>query len=379
MNRRWARALVIIASFLVVAVHLHTRLYMSQIQGWDYRYYVAMASSRTFVEVPAPYAYRWIPHKLVAYVPLPPKRTYEVVNAVALCSAAFVMVEWLIRMGYAADHSVPVVVLGFTWSMFGGVFYQWGRFPTEPTGYLLIAAGIYAVHFWPVWRIVVLVMVGMLCREQSFLLVPYFYLARYGIRGSGPGLGKTALLGLAALAVFASVRIVTPTVGDYSYLTAIRGYLTAKLSSPGTIFTLVVSLAAHAGVLSGVLLLTGRTSLKAIVEKPYIGFWLLANLLLAVLGGTDTDRIAYYAFPAELLMFCVVLQKIGFRWVMPWAGVAGMFAVGQVAISGTFSDGRFHPPNVAPTWCALSLVIWTAGVGLLGRRAIRVLEDDRVG
>ena len=75
------------------------------------------------------------------------------------------------------------------------------------------------------WRVAILVMLGMLCREQVFLLVPYFYLARYGIRIHGAGLIRTALLGSAALAVFASVRIVTPTVGDYSYLTAIRGRL----------------------------------------------------------------------------------------------------------------------------------------------------------
>jgi len=361
------RLILLCMAFATMCVHLHTRLYMQELQGRDYRYYLRMEATRSLEPAPAPFAYRWVPHKIIPYVPLPPKRVHEVLNVFAMCATAWVITEWLVRLGYDVRLVLPVVVLGFTWSTFGGVYFLWGRFATEPVTYLLLALGLYLARFGALWQLVIVTIVATLSREQALLLVPYYYLVRRGVVSSRQALGGTLLLGAVALATFVFVRLVTPTTGDYRLTMEIAQNLTTKFGSFGGLATLVVSLLTHSGLIPLVLVLLPIQSLEGAKRNPAIAFWLMGNFGLAIIGGAETDRIAFSAFPAELFLMCWVLTRIGFAWTIEWMPALVVFVLGQVAMSGTFADGRVHLPNYTPFWCATSAMLWTIALWLCCR------------
>lgn len=356
------RLLLLCLAFLVMAAHFHTRLYMAELEGRDYRHYWAMESSRELVPVPAPFAYRWVPHKVVPYLPLEPKRAHEIINAVALCATSWIVAEWLIRMGCSAGLAIPVVVLGFTWSLYGGAYFLWGRFATEPVAYLLIAMGIYLAHFGALWQLVPVLVLATLSREQSLLLVPYYFLVRRGSVSLQRCTLETILLGVVAMTCFIVVRAVTPTVGDYTWMREIARNLALKFGSLEGFVILMVGLLLHSGLISIILLLFPAMSWSALRSHPALALWLAGSALLAVIGGAETDRLLYSAFPAELLAFCVILQRVGFAWTQAWMPTVIVFVMGQTVLAGTFADGQFHLPNYTPLWCGISAAIWTAAL-----------------
>jgi hypothetical protein len=164
---------------------------------------------------------------------------------------------------------------------------------------------------------------------------------------------------------------VTPTIGNYSCTSEIVQNLTTKFGSLAGLAKLSVSLLTHGGLIPLVLLLLWRQSLEVVRSKLAIAFWLVGSFGLAVIGAAETDRIAFSAFPAELFLLCGVLTRLGLAWTMEWMPTVVVFTVGQIALSGTFADGRVHLPHYAPLWCAMSASVWTVALWLCCRGRLR--------
>jgi hypothetical protein len=238
-----------------------------------------------------------------------------------------------------------IVVLGFEWAKWGGVFYAWYRAATEPLGYLIIVAGFLAAQRRKFLLVCICAAVGAACREQCLLLIPYYALLHRRV---------DSLLGIVpALVIFLTIRAVTPVDNDYHMTSAAAAALRVKFGSPAESLRLLACVLTHGGLTTAVLLLRWRTTRHALRRSPHLLFWIFTNLCLGLVGGTDTDRLMYYCFPAELLLLAMVLAD------SPLPGpVLAILAVGQVAISETFSSS-VRAANVFGNWNLIMWSLWT--------------------
>lgn len=338
--------LILCFGLIALAMTLHQRLTMDQVNVWDAAYYYRMAESPG-IGGAAPFAYRWLPHELAGSFHVPAKRAYELITWVCLLIGSALLARLLRHLGLPLTHIALLVVVAFLWAKWGGRFYVWYRAATEPFAYCIIIAGMLAAHKKQLLLLCLLATIGAACREECLLLVPY-----YALLNRRP-LSLLALL--PGVIVFAAIRLVTPVENEYSMQSVVLENAARKFGSYTELQRLLACTLTHAGLVSSILIIRWRTAWTVLRESPHLLFWIAMNLLLGVIGGCDTDRLMYYALPAELVLLTVVLADAP----LPGASLL-ILVVGQVAISETFSSGPIRAANVFAGWNLAMWVIWTS-------------------
>jgi hypothetical protein len=202
------------------------------------------------------------------------------------------------------------------------------------------------------------------------LLIPYFYIHNNGLRLRAPGATAAAIVGGPALLAFAFVRVITPVTAEVATLNVVHKWIGANLGSMEGLLSVLSSVASHSGLCWILLALYMRITLDCLRKRPELAFMIAANLVLGVAGGSDTDRLMYYAFPAELLLLAHVLHSAGVDATHEWRPVAGLAVLGQVVISQTFAQ-EIYAANVFPCWNLASWGLWGLVIVVAHRGATR--------
>lgn len=368
---------IFVAALIVLSSNMTSRLYMSDIEDWDAEHYYTMAETTELTEVEAPFAYRWLPHKLVAFVPLPAKRVYELFTWMFLLIGSILWLRVLEAIGLDRARATIVVVLVFLWGHWGGHFYIWYRAGTEPLAYLLLGAGFLATERRSLLGLIVVGVIGAMCREHTLLLFPYFFL-RHAFNGNFiRTTAEVAISAIPAFAVYFWVHAVTPVTetfnlmgvsqtGSHSLLAASQYWITTKFSSFEGLLKITASLLTHTGFLVPLLFLFPES--RRAILRPHLLFWISSCVVVGIVAGNDTDRLMYYAFGGEMIAFCLALKAIpspetSRQWVF-W----GTVMLAQIVLSQTFAN-ELYPANVRPIWHLQNVVIWTVVVGIVLRWA----------
>ena len=348
-------AVLFLGALGLLLAHLTGRLPLSEFGGYDAQFYYRMASTVGLDQVPAPFAYRWLPHELIPYLRLEPKRVYEIVTILAFVVASLGLRRFLIVRGSTPTVATALVVLGFLWARWGARFYCWYRVGTDPMAYALIVWGLVYAERKNILGLCTIGMVGAMCREYTILLFPY-YMVRHGLR-SKTDLLTGVLVALPCIAVFALVRMLSPGTGDYSLLIAASQSLATKFGSLGELARLLACILTHLGLTTVLLMMFPRTTFRLLLHNPEIALWVGATLAIGLIGGTDTDRLMFYAFPGELVLLSRLLseKRLLTSQYYPFLAIA---AVGQIAISETFSE-RLTPANIAGLWNLAWVAVWS--------------------
>ncbi|MFH1111369.1 MAG: hypothetical protein V1790_19555 [Planctomycetota bacterium] len=344
---------------ILLGGHLHTRLYTSEIQPWDAKHYYEMAQSVALTPAPAPFAHRWLPHKLVPLVAFSAKRTYEAITWATLFATALFLYSLIVRTGLNPTGAILVVIFGFLWAQWGGRFYVWYRAASEPLGYVFLVTGFCLAHQGRLATLSALTAVAVMCREQTLLVIPYYYLLSYGMHVNGRALLRCAVALVPCVIILALVRIVTPTTNEYSAFEVMRHQLATKLGSVHGVWSVFVCIVTHGGLLVPLLTMFPRRTVHRLRRHPEISVYILVNLAIGVAAGSDTDRLMYYAFPAELLLLSHVLRDAGVSTRSSWLPFLLVAIVGQVAISGTFAQ-ESRAANVFVWWNTISCALWSS-------------------
>jgi hypothetical protein len=112
---------------------------------------------------------------------------------------------------------------------------------------------------------------------------------------------------------------------------------------------------------------------------PHLFFWITSTWVLGVFGGGDTDRLMYYAFPAELILLCHVFRSVGVQPDRAWAPFLLTMSVGQIAISQSFAQ-EVMASNVFVFWNARVLGAWVLVLLILlpGRLRVTKMSVDHL-
>jgi hypothetical protein len=277
----------------------------------------------------------------------------------------FLLVSWpAIILQALAFHAVLARYVAQVWVrvscvvLYLGQFHGLARFipfrphMIDPPGVLAIFAGLWLVEKWreqprAVWLalLAATAFCGAFFRESALIPALALLFARNPFRFDGrlrfewPRARWLTLLPLAAWA--AGTALVQQWVAvdpGASVLPALLGQLKAKLPH-----TLLVAYALTFGVLAVLPLYAFRASGDFLREHQHLAATLVVALALGVLGGSDTERLAFwgaipmfvligrlidqrsFAAQAAWLVPLCLLHALGQRWflIMPQAGPAG--------------------------------------------------------
>ncbi len=163
--------------------------------------------------------------------------------------------------------------------------------------------------------IAALAVVGVLFREIALCGILAFAFARCAeLRGGPPFLfvRSRRLAGLCLLPMAAAVGTVAllhglvDGAGAYRYSETMLGVLGRHLGNPDA-FALAWLMSF--GAIPLLLLLLSGPLRGFLAEHQFVAVFLAGGALLALFGGYHTDRIAFWSYPAVLLLFGVLLER----------------------------------------------------------------------
>lgn len=313
--------------------------------GWDGQAYHAVAEDLVEGRRPgarAPFVYRLGTPAIVAVLfPADLRRGFALVNLAGSLVATVLLVCWL-RL-YLADWRIRVMLVSLflvTWHA-PVRFLQYYPVYVDPWLFAVLLAGLIAIRRVEVSataaRIVlvgVVTVVGVVFREVA-LLIPLALLA------TRPSRMAVSALGLGAIALI-GIRLAVDPTGDYSFARAVAssayskplvGYVHAWFIAYGPI--LVVPM------------VFWREAWAFLNANRGLLVFLAGIAGLAWLGGSDTERMAYWAMPAVYVVAGRILETHPRITHAPSAGLALLVAAQLVSarVFWTLPD----VPSATPT------------------------------
>ena len=107
------------------------------------------------------------------------------------------------------------------------------------------------------------------------------------------------------------VHVMIEGTREFEYLEQMRGVFSSYVAQPAILFLAFLT---SFGVIPLVLLVASRHLKDFLSENQDVMVYLIGSLMLVLFGGFHTDRIAFWSFPAVLLLFGVLLEKHPIRY-----------------------------------------------------------------
>jgi len=339
-----------------------TRIEYRDGQPYDAESYVEMASQAARhqpLSSSKPFVYRvalpWMVGTLFPDDLLGGFRTINVITGVLTFGVLFTVLT-----RFAAGLALGLTLFLFVVNPNGP--FRFSHFYPALTDYpalLCILLILFIHHRWPgtnPWKIAttsIVTLLGVAFREIA-ITAPAALLAVAWLSALSPGNGLTlrqrarALLSpwLIPVAVgivgIALTRVVVTPVGDYSFsvaaLASVRNNLTNPLTLPLALFTCY-------GPCLVLLVPYWRAVWAKLAEHPEFGTYFMVIAVLAIFGGTHTDRFVYWTFPVVLPLLAVAIGSLSSERLSIYSvTLIASIAVVQILafrIFGTFPNASF--------------------------------------
>jgi hypothetical protein len=328
--------------------------------GWDGAQYAELTSQcgRTQLRALEPFTYRIGMPCLAALVPAPPRMGLRVVNSAASVLLLFLLDAWLRR--HLSNTAATIALVAFAFHWLAPLRQVWW-YPTyiDPGALCaIVGALLLSQRFVP---FVLVCFAGALIRETTIIvpiallfgsriarLLPTPYWSVQDARVNF----QTALAGVVAtLAGIGLTHLIATPTSDYwiadaafywAYTKPLPEYLLAIFITYGPALSLLV---------------VGWSAVKAHLTRfPEHAMMLALVLVLAWIGGSDTERFLMWGSPIMLLLIGKAAESVNWASAKPAAAV---LVVAQIV------NGRWLltiPPNFvespARVWPVLT--VWSA-------------------
>jgi hypothetical protein len=268
--------------------------------GWDGAQYVQLATQcgRQRMQALEPFVYRVGAPCLAALLPVPPKYALWAINVGASIGLLLLLSVWLRR--HVADAIVPWLIVFFAAHWLSPLRYTWW-YPTyvDPLALCAMVAALLAQHRR--WLFVAVCVAGAAVRE-TMIVVPLSLLAG-ALIGSAAGRQRrdavvTAAAGVLACAAAAlAIRAVVTPASDYWMLDAAY-YWTYEKPLPRYLLAAAITFGPI-----GAVVMAGRHAAWLWIETHRGEALIVAMVLvLAWVGGSDTERFMIWAMPVVLVL-----------------------------------------------------------------------------
>jgi hypothetical protein len=273
---------------------------------WVYRIgvpWLASVPSRFFLE-------RGYPYWVIKY-------PYYVINATAAFATTLLLVIWLRRFVDSAGIRLLMVALFLAeWHGPARFLYFYPMY-VDPPFILFLLGGLLLIErsrdegpgrISPLLTLVCAL--GTLCRE-SMLLIPLAFIvahnpfaARRGGRWRTDVVWVTAPLAASLLALAFTHAIVAPKSPYSPTGEALR----VAAQKPLFTWALAWFITFGPGVLA-VICFDGKGALRFLRDRPYLAFYLIACGFLGFFGGTDTERVLFWALPVVSVLAARAVER----------------------------------------------------------------------
>ncbi len=311
-SKKWLAALAF-AGAVAGSLFLLKLITPETFTGYDGNFYEAM-TRELFSKNPragtAPYCYRLFPACLLHFVPLVPRVSYSLFNALAYAAAAGLFFSLFRALGYGLRESS----LGVFFFLFSWITVRFGFFypaQVDPAYYLILAAAFSAAYQGWNWLFFLALLAGALTREYFITLIPVYYFARRAAAGAAVQrcngaavnrrvIGRTLLFAGIPVMIFVALKIlIRPANADFSYSEHAAEFARLFVATGRRI---VHSYFNVYGVLLFIILLRLPGSFRFLFRRPGLFFYLVISTALLVIGGADRCRINAVAFPVFLIL-----------------------------------------------------------------------------
>ena len=292
---------------------------------------------------------------------------FKIVNGVANALTLALLILWLRR--FVGDWRIRAA-LGLMFLLQWDTPTRWLYFypaHTDPWMWVFLLAGLLAVeryreHPSPGRMLLVAALgaAGIAFREVVLVVPAAFLFVRNPVRGltargwflawrEVPRLAWCDAGPLAAgLAALLAVRLVARQTNDYSFAATAAHFLYDK---PWPIYLQSVFLAF--GPVVWFPILYWRQARAFLADRQYLAAYLAAFALLGLIGGTDTERLLYWAMPVVYVLIGRALEEQRADLLRPWWLPAGFIVAQLVASRAVFWPIPDHPspyPNILPVF-----------------------------
>ena len=342
---------VLLACAIVVVVTLVSERLQTPtpVVVWDAGQYYAMASrmaagDRAYAE--SPYVFRvGVPWLVSRISPADPKRGFFLVNLASAFAIAVLLMIWLRTWGIARGVALTMIAL-FAVAWHGParyIFYNPGY--VDPFFIVLLLAGLLAIRWivdrYAAGKVVLLTLVsgvGGLVRE-TMVLVPLAFLfvnapvraivARRRAEWRVPAAALAAPFAACIAAIVWTHRIVAIDRMERSSMVDAAWQWLHK--SPDAF---AMGWLATFGPVLAVIAVDWRRALAFLGEHEWLAAFLAGCAALSFVGGSDTERFAFWALPAIYLLLSRAVE--GHRVALASAPVAATLAIAQAVSARVF-------------------------------------------
>jgi len=316
--------------FTVVSVATLYQQKITLIRYWDSDEYYWMTynmATRQPIRASAPWVYRigvpWVaslPFRYLltrGYPYWTIKYPYYIMNVSAALATTLLLIVWLRRF---VDSVVIrlLVVLMFLVEWHGPVrFVYFYPVYVDPVFIVFLLGGLMLIEHSrghspgrvsPLLAVVCAL--GTLCRESMIVVALAFIVAHNPFSAPTRTAWRRDLVAAAAplvaslLAIVFAHAIVTPKAPYSATAEALR------VSTEKPLFTWALAwfLTFGPGV-AAVIAYDGRAALQFLRQRPYLAFYLIACGLLGFAGGTDTERVLFWALPVVYVLAARAVER----------------------------------------------------------------------
>jgi hypothetical protein len=333
--------------FAAVSVFSYVTQKITLIRFWDSDEYYWMTynmATRQPIRAAAPWVYRvaipwiasipsrWLLERGYSYTAL--AYPYYVINIAAAMASTLLLVVWLRRfVGSPAIRLVLVAAFLGEWHGPARFVYFYPIY-VDPAFLLCLLGGLVLVEASldrPSWRATAIVTtvcgLGTLCRESMILVAATFFIAHIrrpeGRRSLSSVAVLAAPLGTSVLAFAWAHSLVVSRIPYSAYDAA----LLVVQQKPVFTWVLAWFITFGPGVIA-VACLDARGALAWLRERPHLAFFLAGSALLSFVGGTDTERILFWALP---IVYVLAGRSLERNWpAIASAPILVVLAVAQV-------------------------------------------------
>lgn len=332
-----ACTILVLASLIVSSIRQRT-LTAENGLGWDGTQYARMTTQcwREPLQALEPFVYRFGTPCVAALVPASPKTALHIVNIGASLLLLVLLNAFLRR--HVPAHVVPWLLACFAWHWVAPLRYTWW-YPTyvDPLSICAITAALLVSHRPLVFACVCAL--GVIVRETG-LVVPFAYVT--GRLLATTDFGRTlnwrriatdrsvrsallsALIGAAALGL---THVIATPATDYWIADSAIFWLYSK---PVPVYVLSWFIAF--GPMLVLPFVRWQPVKKVLTAHPEFGMLLFGVTVLALIGGTDTERFMMWGAAVVLLVVGVAAADID------WSRAKGPLAV---LVVGQIINGRW--------------------------------------
>ncbi len=285
--------------------------------GWDGSQYARMTGQcwRETISALEPFVYRFGTPCIAALVPVASAKTALHITNIGASLLLLVLLTLLLRR-HVPDTIVPWLIIAFAWHWEAPLRYTWW-YPTyvDPLSICAITAALLVADRPVLFTIVCAA--GVIVRETG-LVVPFAYVT--GRLLAATDFGRTfdwrrvaadrsvrtaVIAGLASLAAFGVTHVAVTPATDYWIADSAIVWLYSK---PVPVYVLSWFIA------FGPMLVLGFVKWPAVrrlfAAYPEFGMLLFGITVLALIGGTDTERFMMWGAPVVLLAVGVAAAEI---------------------------------------------------------------------